>query len=495
MGSGRASRDRVADELALPIPLAQLRRFPASGLCAVPRPVRWSFESERIAVVDRHWFELGAAHAAKLVFFRIGLATLLTAHSVKTPRVSVLSSLDSMLLLPGFLPGGKIESRSFAASKLRSCEANAKILPVPTPLFQLVQRVAADAGFDRIGVAPAWDPEMRELEHFATWVDSGYAGEMEYLKRRSESGEYKRSSLEQALPWAKSVIVAAMNYNTAAPKSTEPAEPTKGWISRYALSPRDYHDTVLGGLRRIDSAFTDHILASGAEVTTRCYVDTGPVIERVYAKYAGLGWVGKNTCLIDQQLGSWFFLGVIVTSLEPSAFLADQKLEIAPDRCGSCTRCIDACPTDAIVAPRQLDASRCIAYFTIEKRGNIPEDFRPGIGRHVFGCDICQDVCPWNRKAPVTANPDFQPDPRLVNPDLDELASISPQEFRERFRGSPIARAKHSGFLRNVAVAMGNSGCSEYSNHLRTMMQSEDPTVAEHARWAIGRLEELISDE
>ena len=362
---------------------------------------------------------------------------------------------------------------------------------MPTPLFQLVQRAATEAGFDRVGVAPAWDAEMRELEHFAAWVDAGYAGEMEYLKRRSESGEYKRSSLEEALPWAKSVIVAAMNYNTTVPKSTEPTEPRKGWISRYALSPHDYHDTVLSALRRVESAFTEHIRVSGGEVTTRCYVDTGPVIERVYAKYAGLGWVGKNTCLIDQQLGSWFFLGVIVTSLESSALLSDKKLDIAPDRCGSCTRCIDACPTDAIVAPRQLDASRCIAYFTIEKRGDIPEDFRADIGRHVFGCDICQDVCPWNRKAPVTLNPDFQPDPRLVNPDLSELSRIPPQEFRERFRGSPISRTKHSGLLRNVAVAMGNSGCQEYSTDLQTIARNADPTLAEHARWAIGRLKEL----
>ena len=366
---------------------------------------------------------------------------------------------------------------------------------MPTPLFQLVQRAATEAGFDRVGVAPAWDPEMRELEHFAAWVDAGYAGEMEYLKRCSESGEYKRSSLEQALPWAKSVIVAAMNYNTAVPKSTEPADATHGWISRYALSPRDYHDTVLGALRRVESALVQQVHDSGREATSRSYVDTGPVIERVYAKYAGLGWVGKNTCLIDQQLGSWFFLGVIVTSLEFSAFVADQKLEIVPDRCGSCTRCIEACPTDAIVAPRQLDASRCIAYFTIEKRGDIPEDIRPDIGRHVFGCDICQDVCPWNRKAPVTANPDFQPDPRLVNPDLSELAKISPQGFRERFRGSPIARTKYSGFRRNVAVAMGNSGRSEYLTDLQKMMRSEDAIVSEHADWAIGRLNELNSAE
>src|SRR5580765_8169278 len=237
-----------------------------------------------------------------------------------------------------------------------------------TPLFQLVQNAASAAGFERVGVSPASHPEMRELEYFSEWIDAGYAGEMEYLKRRSDSGEYKRSSLEQALPWAKSVVVAAMNYNPPVPRSTEPATPTQGWISRYALSPGDYHDTVLEKLRRVESALVEQMCSVGADVTTRSYVDTGPVLERVYAKYAGIGWLGKNTCVINQQLGSWIFLGVIVTSLEYSAFVEDQSLDVAPDRCGSCTRCIDACPTEAIVAPSQLDASRCIAYFTIEKR-------------------------------------------------------------------------------------------------------------------------------
>lgn len=364
---------------------------------------------------------------------------------------------------------------------------------VHTPLFQLVQNAASAAGFERVGVAPASHPEIRELEYFPEWIDAGYAGEMEYLKRRSDSGEYKRSSLQQALPWAKSVVVAAMNYNPPVPKSTEPAAPTQGWISRYALSPGDYHDTVLDKLRRVESALMEHMRSVGADVSVRSYVDTGPVLERVYAKYAGIGWLGKNTCLINQQLGSWIFLGVIVTSLEYSAFVADEKLEIAADRCGSCTRCIDACPTEAIVAPSQLDASRCIAYFTIEKRGAIPEDFREQIGRHVFGCDICQDVCPWNRRAPFTANPDFQVDESLVNPDLAQLARMSRQEFRERFRGSPISRAKHSGFLRNVAVAMGNSGHEGYVDALEEMAADGDPVVAEHATWAMARLNRKLS--
>jgi len=356
-----------------------------------------------------------------------------------------------------------------------------------TPLLQFIQKSAAEAGFERVGVAPAKHPEMRELERFSVWVDSGYAGEMNYLKRRNESGEYKRSSLEQAIPWAKSVIVAAVNYNTSAPKSIEPVASTQGWISRYAQSPRDYHDTVLGSLRRLESALVGHVRAR-KEMTTRSYVDTGPVLERVYAKYSGIGWVGKNTCIINQQLGSWIFLGVIVTSLDFSEFVADERLEIAPDRCGSCTRCIEACPTNAIVAPQQLDASRCIAYFTIEKRGAIPEDMREKIGRHVFGCDICQDVCPWNHKAPVSASSDFRPQESLVNPDLKALACISAQEFRSRFRGSPISRAKYSGLMRNVAVAMGNSGRAEYMDDLERLAEGTDPNLTEHSQWAMDQL-------
>ncbi|HWC19660.1 MAG TPA: tRNA epoxyqueuosine(34) reductase QueG [Terriglobales bacterium] len=357
-----------------------------------------------------------------------------------------------------------------------------------SPLLEFVREAGRAAGFERVGVAPASDPEMEELSHFADWVDAGYAGEMEYLKRRNESGEYKRSSLLHALPWAKSVIVAAMNYNPAAPKSTEKTDATRGWISRYALSPRDYHDTLLGALKALEARFLEQVGKTAPEVTTRAYVDTGPVLERVYAKYAGIGWVGKNTCIINQELGSWIFLGVIVTSVEYSVFIPEKKLELAADRCGSCTRCIDSCPTEAIVGARQLDASRCIAYFTIEKRGPIPETMRHKIGRHVFGCDICQDVCPWNRKAPITSNADFRSDESLINPDLADLAQISEHEFRQRFRGSPISRTKHSGLLRNVVVAMGNSGRSEYLPQLKELSRSSDRVVAEHALWAISRL-------
>ncbi len=215
---------------------------------------------------------------------------------------------------------------------------------------------------------------------------------------------------------------------------------------------------------------------------TRCYVDTGPIVERVYAKYAGVGWIGKNTCILNQKLGSWLFLGVILTSLELEPDLP------APDRCGTCTRCIDACPTDALVAPYQLDSNRCISYLTIEQRGAIPEPIRAGMGHEVFGCDICQDVCPWNRKAPATAAAEFQPREGLVNPALEWLAGMTAEEFREKFRGSAVRRAKRSGLRRNAVIAMGNSGDRRFEPLLQKLKSDEDEVVAESAEWAARRL-------
>jgi epoxyqueuosine reductase len=287
----------------------------------------------------------------------------------------------------------------------------------------------------------------------------------------------------------------AVNYNSAAPRSTDPASPGQGWISRYAWSgagdqPTDYHDVILSRLRILESRLAAEARQQGSEeLKTRCYVDTGPIVERVYAKYASLGWIGKNTCLINQQLGSWLFLGTIVTSLRADAFGEESDPSPAPDRCGSCRRCIEACPTAAIVEPYQLDATRCIAYLTIEKRGAIPEQFRSDLGRHIFGCDICQDVCPWNRKAPVARIEQFQARPELVNPDLGEMARMSKEEFRKRFHGSPLERTKYSGFRRNLALAMGNSGEQRFLPLLREMAAGDDATVAEHARWAIAKLE------
>ncbi len=347
-------------------------------------------------------------------------------------------------------------------------------------LRSVVLRAAADAGFDLAGIAPATD--TRELEYFPEWIAAGRAGEMNYLESRDDQGALKRSSLSRVAPWARSVMVCAINYNTAHPYSTQVQDPERGWISRYAWSREDYHDAVLKRLKQVESKI--HEAATGLEpmLVTRSYVDTGPIVERVFAKYAGVGWIGKNTCIINQKMGSWLFLGVILTSLDLHPDLP------APDRCGTCTRCIEACPTDALLEPYQLDSNRCIAYLTIEKRGSIPEDMRVGIGRHVFGCDICQDVCPWNRKAPSSTAPEFQSRPGLVNPALEWLSKMSAEEFRETFRGSPIRRTKRSGLRRNAAIAMGNSGNVEFLPILEKMAQDEDPVVVDSAQWAIERV-------
>jgi epoxyqueuosine reductase len=344
----------------------------------------------------------------------------------------------------------------------------------------IVKRAAQQAGFELAGIAPAAD--SCELQTFPEWIAAGHAGEMKYMEARDESGDLKRGSLSRVAPWARSVVVCAINYNTDHPYSTEVQDPSCGWISRYAWSREDYHDAVLQRLHQVEAALHEAVKESEPELITRSYVDTGPVVERVFAKYAGVGWIGKNTCIINQKVGSWLFLGVILTSFELTPDVP------APDRCGSCTRCIEACPTDAILAPYQLDAKRCISYLTIEKRGSIPEELRAGMGRHVFGCDICQDVCPWNRKAPATTAPAFSPREGLVNPALDWLAGMSAEEFRETFRDSPIRRAKRSGLRRNAAIAMGNTGNRQFLPLLEALVLDEDEAVADSAHWAVEQL-------
>lgn len=359
-------------------------------------------------------------------------------------------------------------------------------MPPLSDITAFVKQAARDAGFELAGIAPVRD--FPELQRFADWIDAGHAGEMNYMATRHEAGQLKRASLRSTIPWARSVIVCAINYNTSQPLSTQGSDSKQGWISRYAWGQEDYHQTVLKKLRRVEASLTTVMKHSAtgnpipADVQTRCYVDTGPLVERVYAKYAGVGWIGKNTCILNQKIGSWLFLGVILTSLELEVDLP------APDRCGSCTRCIDACPTDALIAPYQLDSNKCISYLTIEKRGTIPEEMRGAIGRHVFGCDICQDVCPWNRKAPATSATEFQPREGLVNPALDWLAKMTSGEFQQTFRGSPVRRAKRSGVRRNVAIAMGNSGDPRFKPVLDHLTKDEDPSVAEHACWSLRKL-------
>jgi epoxyqueuosine reductase len=362
-----------------------------------------------------------------------------------------------------------------------------------------IKQCARHAGFELCGIAPIRD--FGELQVFPAWIEDGKHGDMKYMEARDEAGELNRASLARVAPWARSVVVCAINYNTAHPYSNQVQmeNTSRGWISRYAWAREDYHDAVLRRLRQVEDDMPALVKETGywvpgtGDLELRSYVDTGPLIERVYAKYAGIGWIGKNTCIINQQLGSWLFLGVILTSLDltqPGVAKDERTADLpAPDRCGTCTRCITACPTQAIIAPGELDARLCISYLTIEKRGDIPDELRSGMGRHVFGCDICQDVCPWNRKAPVTAAPEFEAREGLVNPALDWLAEMKQEEFQEVFRGSPIKRAKLSGLRRNAVIAMGNSGDQKFVPTLKKLCMDPDPVVAEHARWAAERLQ------
>lgn len=329
------------------------------------------------------------------------------------------------------------------------------------------------AGVARASPAP-------DFARYMDWVSAGFAGEMGYLQDRRAG---LREDARNLLPSARSVICLGKIYNTPLPYSTQFDATERAWIARYAWGD-DYHDVVRCGLERLDAMIRGRV---GAEYESRICVDTAPLLERSYAHAAGLGWIAKNTCLINQSLGSWFFLGELLTSLELESDAPP------PDRCGSCTRCIDACPTQAIVpfgGRYALDSRRCISYFTIELRSAIPDELCEYAGANVFGCDICQDVCPWNRRAAMTRDPAFTP--REFAPPLEKLAALSEPEFRTMFRGSPVTRARYAGFLRNVAVAMGSIGRPEFREPLEQLAQSEIPLVAEHARCALERLRDQV---
>ncbi len=337
-----------------------------------------------------------------------------------------------------------------------------------------IRELARQCGFELAGVAAA-EPAA-DRERYREWVAAGHAGEMRYLSDRRAA---VRDDPRNLLPTARSIICVGKLYNTPHP-ATADAPPESGWISRYAWGD-DYHDEMRRALEHLDRLLRDR---AATPFDSRICVDTAPLLERSYARLAGLGWIGKNTCLINQPLGSWFFLGELLVSLD---IRPDSP---PPDRCGTCTRCIDACPTQALVPTPTgytLDARRCISYFTIELRGDIPAEHHPGIGPHVFGCDICQDVCPWNRRAPVTEDPAFQP--RHLAPPLETLAAVTEQQFREMFRHAPVNRARYTGFLRNVAIAMGNAALPEFRAPLEKLAASPDPVVAGHARAALARLE------
>lgn len=374
---------------------------------------------------------------------------------------------------------------------------------------KLVSALAHEVGFAEAGlVALPYPAEERDAGRFEEWLRTGRAGAMQYLSRATEDGQLLRRRTAIPFPWARSVIVCYASYHSAQPRSTDPAEPGAGWIARYAWSsrrdasgairPSDYHKVLLKRMRALEEKLHTQV----GHFEARAFVDTGPVVERALATAAGLGWTGKNTCLIHPKLGSYGFLAVLLTSLEvdqlktPDApgldsesWDTNSRLNLPlPDRCGSCRRCLDACPTGALIAPYHMDARRCIAYLTIEHRGEIDKSLRVGIGRQIFGCDICQDVCPWNRKAPISADPELEPRKELVNPTLDALSRLEEADFERIFNGSPVRRTGFQGLRRNLAIAMGNSGLRRFLPRLEEWAASEDEGLRTAAQWAIERL-------
>jgi len=376
---------------------------------------------------------------------------------------------------------------------------------------------ATRLGFAMAGVARA--EKFPELLRQPEWLARGYAGEMKYLSDK------RRSDPQAALPGVQSVIVCALTYNTEHPRThqafadlndaSERGGP-RGWISRYAWGD-DYHEVLREKLQMLLNGLREQ---HPQPFEARIYTDTGPINERVLAKHAGLGWLGKNTLLLNERIGSFFFLGVILTTLELPPTLGSSEVPPA-DRCGSCRKCIDACPTEALIEPYVLDARKCISYLTIELRGSIPEPLREPMGQHLFGCDICQDVCPWNRHTPITRTREFQPRPfgrqsaaataereftldekdgaspeTLFWPRLDWLASLSQSDFSKMFRGSPIKRTKWRGLIRNVCLALGNSkllrdsaAFERIATVLRPLAASKDPVISESAQWAVSRIQ------
>jgi epoxyqueuosine reductase len=340
-------------------------------------------------------------------------------------------------------------------------------------LTKSIKEKALDFGFDSVGVSPV--ESFPENQFYKEWLARGFAGEMKYMERDPE----KREDIRNILPEGKSVISCGMNYNTDYPYSIAETDKKKGWVSRYAWGD-DYHDVMRERLLLLE----EHVRGiAGKRMKSRVYVDTGPVLERVYGKYSGIGWYAKNTCLINQDIGSWIFLGEIITDIE-----LDYDSPV-PDRCGTCTMCIDACPTDALREPYILDSNLCISYLTIEFRGKIPSGLREKMDNNIYGCDICQDVCPWNRKAKVSESESFQPRNSLYNPDLMYLSQLSIEEFRKVFKNSPAKRAKRKGFIRNVMVAMGNSGHKAFVPYIKEALKDDEALIRAHAVWALWKLE------
>jgi epoxyqueuosine reductase len=364
---------------------------------------------------------------------------------------------------------------------------------------EVVCGLAKECGFTEAGVvALPHREEVRDANRFTNWIGAGHAGSMQYLSRVDDSGELLRARVANPFPWARTAIVCFASYNSSQLKSTADAPRGSGWIARYAWSsridekgirrPSDYHKVLLKRLKNLDAKLHERF----GEFESRAYVDTGPVVERSLATAAGLGWTGKNTCLIHTKLGSFGFLAVLLTSL----YASPKEERVGPlvrDHCGTCTRCLDACPTGALIAPYKMDATKCISYLTIEHKGPIEPELMAGMGRQVFGCDICQDVCPWNRKALFGTDAELEPRDELVNPALEWLAAMDEPNWERMFNGSPVRRAGFLGMRRNVAIAMGNSAeagsvKTGFVPRLREWAESADEGLRAAARWALRRL-------
>ena len=351
-----------------------------------------------------------------------------------------------------------------------------------------IQARANELGFELIGITPAAQSET--IARYQQWIESGYAGEMSYLEKHLPL----KTDVRRLLTEAKSVVSLAMNYYTLDPPEVLAQDPGRGQISRYAWGD-DYHELIRERLLELVTFIKQ---TAEIELRTRVCVDTAPIIEREYAQRAGIGWIGKNTNLIHWRSGSWYFLAEVLIDVALESDESDLR-----GSCGTCTRCIEACPTDAIIEPNLLDSRLCISYLTIELKGSIPKALRPKVGNLIFGCDICQEVCPWNSKAVPTTEPAFQPRDGNLAPQLLSLVGMTQQEFSRRFKGSPIKRAKRRGFLRNVLVAIGNWGTrrSDALHHddrdrvtskavpaLEGALVDHEPLVRGHAAWALGKI-------
>ena len=339
----------------------------------------------------------------------------------------------------------------------------------PDSLTDLLKQEAKRLGFDLVGATPAVTPEG--FRRFEQWIEAGYAGEMHYLPDRLDAYRHPRHVLDGA----RSVLMLGTNYRTDEAAKHAPGQ---GRVSRYAWGTRDYHDVIHDRLRRLRRFLED--LVPGAAV--RGVVDTAPLLEREFAQLAGLGWIGKNTLLLNRQVGSWIFLAALLTDQE----LAYDAPHVA-DHCGTCRACLDACPTGAFPQPYVLDATRCISYLTIELRGMATAELREGIGDWLFGCDVCQDVCPWNRRAPHSSEPSFAPAPAANPVELAELFDLNDEQFRERFRRTPLWRAKRRGILRNAAFVLGNQLAEDSIAALARGLDDHEPLVRQACAWALGR--------